>query len=171
MEACSTHPQLICQCLQCVEGTQNGYGLAWLDEEGDKKDGFHSLSLSLGSHPETNCNHKQTHGKPIFESSNSPIASGQNARNECVIWADSNHEMRSFFDSVRNSRFLKPAQQLLDEAVCVSNSVAQELVQGSASRTILSDGRCHCEGKDSRMTKLVALLEEVLLPFLPSLGI
>ncbi|KAG0482030.1 hypothetical protein HPP92_010114 [Vanilla planifolia] len=128
MEACSTHPQLICQCLQCVEGTQNGYGLAWLDEEGDKKDGFHSLSLSLGSHPETNY---------------------------------SNHEMRSFFDSVRNSRFLKPAQQLLDEAVCVSNSVAQELVQGSASRTILSDGRCHCEGKDSRMTKLVALLEEL----------
>ncbi|KAI0511301.1 hypothetical protein KFK09_011926 [Dendrobium nobile] len=172
-----------------------------------------SLSLSLGSHMESmnSYNYKKTHTLSNDISSNSLVhedvmvesssSCAEHAKHECMTCdgdaASSGCGSRSsdanYYDSisivsfVQNSRYLKPAQLLLDEVVCVNKNSdielsSEEKMDGTDAVDELSCGRPQFTGEEmdskkgnmkflcltkekqdieTRITKLVALLEEL----------
>ncbi|XP_028554898.1 BEL1-like homeodomain protein 11 [Dendrobium catenatum] len=172
-----------------------------------------SLSLSLGSHMESmnSYNYKKTHTLSNDISSNSLVhedvmvesssSCAEHAKHECMTCdgdaASSGCGSRSsdanYYDSisivsfVQNSRYLKPAQLLLDEVVFVNKNSdielsSEEKMDRTDAVDVLSCGRPQFTGEEmdskkgnmkflcltkekqdieTRITKLVALLEEV----------
>ncbi|KAK8919193.1 BEL1-like homeodomain protein 3 [Platanthera zijinensis] len=171
----------------------------------------HGQALSLSLDSLSSYNYKKQHALANTVSSSSVVdgdfmgdsscSCAEHARHECVKCggdgASSGYGSRSsngnscamisIINSVQSSRYLKPAQQLLDEVVCVSKNMENELLsddrmQGFDAMDMLSGGRSQFlveemnwlkgnerfvhlrkenPGVEIRMTKLFALLEEL----------
>jgi len=150
----------------------------------------HGLALTLGSRLPTEFQKDRHHAN----AGNSSYSSNDNMICESEInsgvYNTSNpsrqtlHGMASILTALKNSPYMKPAQQLLDEAVCVSNAVesgSDEQVRRSV-RIAIADGRSPHAGESMTrhegnqhpsdekhavhiISKLVALLDQVCATF------
>lgn len=145
--------------------------------EENARHGFnHGLSLTLGSRLPAEVR-EERRGEDVMCSS---YSGNEYAVREGSVSHPSSHTYRgagSVVSVLQNSPYLKPAQQLLDEVVCVSNAVElgldnrvrESIVRTGGSylggRAIGQEGdRCLSEEKQEvqiRITKLTSLLNEL----------
>lgn len=135
----------------------------------------HGLSLTLGSELPAHANAVNS----SYSSNGNVVCDGEiNSRvyNALNPSSQNFNSMATILSALRRSPYMKPAQQLLDEVVCVSNAVepgSDEHLRRSVEVS-MTDGRSprhegsrySSEEKDAvhvRISKLVALLDQVYM--------